>query len=162
VQVHVRARERLGPRVHVADRARRVRAERVCRAGDGRVDRRETGRRWADDARCGGARLGAWHSSRERRHRCVRVFLAFHLPFLFFNFMPVMLADMFLTCDSYAGWLGTIAARHEEEGDVSPAVSLHESSNRLAAVAGTSTCHLVQVHGSNYSRRLIPVYSPPS
>ncbi|KAH9995192.1 Pentulose kinase [Russula compacta] len=46
--------------------------------------------------------------------------------------------------DAYAGWLGTIAARHEEEGEISPSVSLHESGHRLAAVAGTSTCHLVQ------------------
>ncbi|KAN0124378.1 Pentulose kinase [Russula decolorans] len=46
--------------------------------------------------------------------------------------------------DAYAGWLGTIAARHEEEGGVSPSVSLNESGQRLAAVAGTSTCHLVQ------------------
>jgi ribulose kinase len=45
----------------------------------------------------------------------------------------------------YAGWLGTIAARHEEEGEISPPVSLDESGHRLAAVAGTSTCHLVQV-----------------
>ncbi|KAF8259141.1 Pentulose kinase [Lactarius quietus] len=46
--------------------------------------------------------------------------------------------------DAYAGWLGTIAARHEEGGETSPLVSLHESGHRLAAVAGTSTCHLVQ------------------
>ncbi|KAI0269443.1 Pentulose kinase [Gloeopeniophorella convolvens] len=46
--------------------------------------------------------------------------------------------------DAYAGWLGTIAARHEEGGIISPPVSLHESAHRLAAVAGTSTCHLVQ------------------
>ncbi|KAI9507189.1 Pentulose kinase [Russula earlei] len=46
--------------------------------------------------------------------------------------------------DAYAGWLGTIAARHDEEGGVSPSVSLDESGHRLAAVAGTSTCHLVQ------------------
>jgi hypothetical protein len=52
--------------------------------------------------------------------------------------------------DRYAGWLGTIAARHEGEGGVSPSVSLNESGHRLAAVAGTSTCHLVQVqrHGN--------------
>jgi len=81
VQVHVRARERLGPRVHVADRARRVRAERVCRARDGRVDRGETRRRWADGARCGGAWLGAWYPRRERCHRRVR---AFSLCFCFF------------------------------------------------------------------------------
>ena len=60
----------------------------------------------------------------------------------------------------YAGWLGTIAARHEEEGEVSPSVSLDESGHRLAAVAGTSTCHLVQVrnHGRPFSYRLI---TPP-
>ncbi|KAI0301961.1 Pentulose kinase [Multifurca ochricompacta] len=46
--------------------------------------------------------------------------------------------------DAYAGWLGTIAARHEADGEVSPSVSLDESAHRLAAVAGTSTCHLVQ------------------
>ncbi len=56
----------------------------------------------------------------------------------------------------YAGWLGTIAARHEEEGEVSPSVSLNESGHRLAAVAGTSTCHLVQVqsHDHLFSHRL--------
>ncbi|KAF8485225.1 Pentulose kinase [Russula ochroleuca] len=46
--------------------------------------------------------------------------------------------------DAYAGWLGTIAARHEEGGVVSPSVSSNDSCHRLAAVAGTSTCHLVQ------------------
>ncbi|KAH9040591.1 Pentulose kinase [Lactarius hengduanensis] len=46
--------------------------------------------------------------------------------------------------DAYAGWLGTIAARHEEGDGISPSVLLHESGHRLAAVAGTSTCHLVQ------------------
>ncbi|KAI9448461.1 Pentulose kinase [Lactarius indigo] len=46
--------------------------------------------------------------------------------------------------DAYAGWLGTIAARHEVGGKISTSVSLQESGHRLAAVAGTSTCHLVQ------------------
>ncbi|GBE79116.1 Uncharacterized sugar kinase [Sparassis crispa] len=47
--------------------------------------------------------------------------------------------------DAYAGWLGTIAARFKENGELSPIVpSLDESSHRLAAVAGTSTCHIVQ------------------
>ncbi|KAH9986788.1 Pentulose kinase [Russula vinacea] len=46
--------------------------------------------------------------------------------------------------DAYAGWLGTIAARQEEGGEVSPSVPLNDSCHRLAAVAGTSTCHLVQ------------------
>ncbi|KAF8211569.1 Pentulose kinase [Mycena galopus ATCC 62051] len=50
--------------------------------------------------------------------------------------------------DAYAGWLGTVAARCRgadgelESGDAVP--SLDESRHRLAAVAGTSTCHLIQ------------------
>ncbi|KAJ7179530.1 FGGY family of carbohydrate kinase [Mycena filopes] len=47
--------------------------------------------------------------------------------------------------DAYAGWLGTVAARYTEDGKLSDTVpSLEESRHRLAAVAGTSTCHLVQ------------------
>ncbi|KAK7061345.1 Pentulose kinase [Favolaschia claudopus] len=47
--------------------------------------------------------------------------------------------------DAYAGWLGTVAARFNEDGKLSDIVpSLEESQHRLAAVAGTSTCHLVQ------------------
>ncbi|KAJ7672852.1 FGGY family of carbohydrate kinase [Mycena rosella] len=47
--------------------------------------------------------------------------------------------------DAYAGWLGTVAARFTEDGKLSDIVpSLEESRHRLAAVAGTSTCHLVQ------------------
>ncbi|KAJ7087257.1 hypothetical protein B0H15DRAFT_983301 [Mycena belliarum] len=47
--------------------------------------------------------------------------------------------------DAYAGWLGTVAARFTEDGKLSDRVpSLEESRHRLAAVAGTSTCHLVQ------------------
>ncbi|GLB33245.1 putative FGGY family of carbohydrate kinases, C-terminal domain [Lyophyllum shimeji] len=47
--------------------------------------------------------------------------------------------------DAYAGWLGTVAARYKEDGKLSDVVpSLEESQHRLAAVAGTSTCHLVQ------------------
>ncbi|KAF7354935.1 Pentulose kinase [Mycena sanguinolenta] len=44
--------------------------------------------------------------------------------------------------DAYAGWLGTVAARCVGEEEKEP--SLDESRHRLAAVAGTSTCHLVQ------------------
>ncbi|KAG5645270.1 hypothetical protein DXG03_006572 [Asterophora parasitica] len=45
----------------------------------------------------------------------------------------------------YAGWMGTIAARYNENGNISDVLpSLGESQHRLAAVAGTSTCHLVQ------------------
>ncbi|KZT27079.1 Pentulose kinase [Neolentinus lepideus HHB14362 ss-1] len=47
--------------------------------------------------------------------------------------------------DAYAGWLGTIAARYNENGKLSDVVpSLDESRHRLAAVAGTSTCYVVQ------------------
>lgn len=42
--------------------------------------------------------------------------------------------------------MGTVAARYREDGVLSPTVpSLEESGHRLAAVAGTSTCHIVQV-----------------
>ncbi|KAI0922037.1 hypothetical protein AcW1_004143 [Taiwanofungus camphoratus] len=47
--------------------------------------------------------------------------------------------------DAYAGWMGTVAARYNENGKLSDFVpNLDESRHRLAAVAGTSTCHLVQ------------------
>jgi len=46
----------------------------------------------------------------------------------------------------YAGWLGTVAARYMEDGNLVDVVpTLLESRHRLAAVAGTSTCYLVQV-----------------
>ncbi|KAG0700075.1 hypothetical protein DFH29DRAFT_990548 [Suillus ampliporus] len=48
--------------------------------------------------------------------------------------------------DAYAGWMGTVAARYMENGQLSNILpSLDESRHRLAAVAGTSTCHIVQV-----------------
>jgi len=47
--------------------------------------------------------------------------------------------------DAYAGWLGTVAARYKENGKLVEKVpSIDESRHRLAAVAGTSTCHIVQ------------------
>ncbi|KAH8829742.1 Pentulose kinase [Flagelloscypha sp. PMI_526] len=47
--------------------------------------------------------------------------------------------------DAYAGWVGTVAARYTENGELSPVVpSLDESRHRICAVAGTSTCHVVQ------------------
>ncbi|KAL7282009.1 Pentulose kinase [Trametes coccinea BRFM310] len=47
--------------------------------------------------------------------------------------------------DAYAGWLGTVAARYRVKGKLSDEVpSVDESRHRLAAVAGTSTCHIVQ------------------
>lgn len=46
----------------------------------------------------------------------------------------------------YAGWLGSVAARYEENGTLSDVVpSIEEGGHRLAVIAGTSTCHLVQV-----------------
>lgn len=46
----------------------------------------------------------------------------------------------------YAGWLGTVGARYKVDGAISEDMpSIEESYHRLAAVAGTSTCHLVQV-----------------
>lgn len=46
--------------------------------------------------------------------------------------------------DAYAGWLGTVAARFSEKGQVEVASpSVDESRHRLAAVAGTSTCYVV-------------------
>ncbi|KAK0206076.1 FGGY family of carbohydrate kinase [Desarmillaria ectypa] len=48
--------------------------------------------------------------------------------------------------DAYAGWMGTVAAKTKtKDGQLSTDLpSVDESSHRLAAVAGTSTCHLVQ------------------
>nr|GAT46184.1 predicted protein [Mycena chlorophos] len=45
--------------------------------------------------------------------------------------------------DAYAGWLGTVAFRTASDGSTA-LPSLSESRHRLAAVAGTSTCHLIQ------------------
>lgn len=47
--------------------------------------------------------------------------------------------------NSYAGWIGTVAATSvESSGRVGDMPVLAESFSRLAAVAGTSTCHIVQ------------------
>ncbi|KAJ2929529.1 hypothetical protein H1R20_g7557, partial [Candolleomyces eurysporus] len=50
--------------------------------------------------------------------------------------------------DAYAGWLGTVGARcltSPSSGDsLEPHPSVEESSHRLAVVAGTSSCHIVQ------------------
>lgn len=40
----------------------------------------------------------------------------------------------------YAGWIGTVGAGHE--GNSNP--SLDDAATRLAAIAGTSTCHIAQ------------------
>ena len=50
--------------------------------------------------------------------------------------------------------MGTVAARYKENGKLSDVVpDLDESRHRLAAVAGTSTCHLVQVSTHTSSHR---------
>lgn len=41
--------------------------------------------------------------------------------------------------------MGTVGARYTENGRLSATPALDESRHRLAAVAGTSTCHIVQV-----------------
>ncbi|KAG9003184.1 hypothetical protein FRB94_003345 [Tulasnella sp. JGI-2019a] len=51
--------------------------------------------------------------------------------------------------DAYAGWIGTVAARYKIQTATSGTTlsshpSIQESTKRLAAVAGTSTCHLAQ------------------
>lgn len=51
--------------------------------------------------------------------------------------------------DAYAGWLGTVGARcvvtSGEEIRLEPPPEVEESGRRLAVVAGTSSCHIVQV-----------------
>ncbi|KAJ3567746.1 hypothetical protein NP233_g6162 [Leucocoprinus birnbaumii] len=47
--------------------------------------------------------------------------------------------------DAYAGWLGTVAARYKKDGVLqNETPDLQESKRRLAVIAGTSTCHIVQ------------------
>jgi hypothetical protein len=41
---------------------------------------------------------------------------------------------------SYAGWIGTVGAAHEGV----PHPTLEDAATRLAAIAGTSTCHIAQ------------------
>lgn len=46
----------------------------------------------------------------------------------------------------YAGWIGTVAATSAPDGLKPPTTkpSFEEASSRLAAIAGTSTCHIAQ------------------
>ena len=46
----------------------------------------------------------------------------------------------------YAGWLGTVAARYKDkDGTFSDGIpTIGDSEGRLAVIAGTSTCHIVQ------------------
>ena len=43
--------------------------------------------------------------------------------------------------DAYAGWIGTVGAKHELSIDEDRS-GVSQACGRLAAVAGTSTCHL--------------------
>lgn len=49
--------------------------------------------------------------------------------------------------DAYAGWIGTVAAKAAKKGEELPkdTIAFEECAHRLAACAGTSTCHIVQV-----------------
>lgn len=45
----------------------------------------------------------------------------------------------------YAGWIGTVAAASKDpQGNVGKKPELEEGVHRLAAIAGTSTCHIAQ------------------
>ncbi|ORX38817.1 hypothetical protein BD324DRAFT_291502 [Kockovaella imperatae] len=47
--------------------------------------------------------------------------------------------------DAYAGWIGTVAATSSApSGESTKPPSLEQANSRLAAIAGTSTCHIVQ------------------
>ncbi|RSH92181.1 hypothetical protein EHS25_008596 [Saitozyma podzolica] len=47
--------------------------------------------------------------------------------------------------DAYAGWIGTVAAASGPKGEKpGPKPSLDDAEARLAAIAGTSTCHIAQ------------------
>lgn len=70
-------------------------------------------------------------------------------------------SSLCLSFDSFvdAGWIGTAAALSTDANDPNPAETLKtmkhptlaDSGKRLAAVAGTSTCHIVQVSRSSVS-----------
>ena len=54
--------------------------------------------------------------------------------------LPSFYASRRKANDSYAGWIGTVAAAHEGV----PHPTLEDAATRLAAIAGTSTCHIAQ------------------
>ena len=68
-------------------------------------------------------------------------------------------APVLIMVNRYAGWLGTVGARcyvpnadpeasKTERLVLEPSPSVEEAGKRLAVVAGTSTCHIVQVCSS--------------
>ncbi|VDB86784.1 unnamed protein product [Peniophora sp. CBMAI 1063] len=64
--------------------------------------------------------------------------------------------------DAYAGWMGTIAARHKErDGSLSTKVAFEEAGHRLAAIAGTSTCHVVQSKDAVFVKGVWGPYKDP-
>jgi nuclear pore complex protein Nup93 len=60
--------------------------------------------------------------------------------------LPVGIAVGSGVIDAYAGWIGTVGAKvdtqYGQADEAHPANDLAQASTRLAAVAGTSTCHL--------------------
>ncbi|TFK28625.1 ribitol kinase [Coprinopsis marcescibilis] len=60
--------------------------------------------------------------------------------------------------DAYAGWLGTVGARTEEDGGHP---KLDEAKHRLALVAGTSTCHIVQSRDGMFVKGIWGPYKDP-
>lgn len=71
---------------------------------------------------------------------------------------PVFAKSYFFAWYSYAGWIGTVAARYSAKeasspDALSPIPTLDSSGERLAAVAGTSTCHVIQV--CSLARRIV-------
>ncbi|KAI1179661.1 Nup93/Nic96-domain-containing protein [Nemania sp. FL0916] len=60
--------------------------------------------------------------------------------------LPVGIAVGSGVIDAYAGWIGTVGAKVDRQyghaDETHPANDLAQASTRLAAVAGTSTCHL--------------------
>ncbi|TFK74375.1 Pentulose kinase [Pluteus cervinus] len=64
--------------------------------------------------------------------------------------------------DAYAGWLGTVAARYKENGTLAKELpSVDESQRRLAVIAGTSTCHIVQSRDDHFVRGVWGPYKDP-
>lgn len=58
----------------------------------------------------------------------------------FYSFFIRLLPLQLVADGSYAGWIGTVGAAHEGV----PHPTLEDTATRLAAIAGTSTCHIAQ------------------
>lgn len=81
--------------------------------------------------------------------------------------VPICISDNFGLCESqhtrYAGWLGTVAARYKEaDGTLSDDIpTINDSEKRLAVIAGTSTCHIVQSKGRHFVDGVWGPYKDP-